>query len=66
MSKVNEVEKVKEVEETVVISGNVSYSVVKKQVDGKQRTTVKYSVESDIDNVSFIQGLKDIAKLLTS
>ena len=66
MSKVNEVEKVKEVEETVVISGNISYSVIKKQVDGKERTTVKYSVESDIDNVSFIQGLKDIAKLLTS
>ena len=55
-----------EVEETVVISGNVSYSVIKKQVDGKERTTVKYSVESDVDNVSFIQGLKDIANLLTS
>ena len=66
MSEVEKVNEVEKVEETVVISGNVSYYVIKKQVDGKERTTVKYSVESDVDNISFIQGLKDIANLLTS
>ena len=56
-----------EVEERVLVSSSVNFSVVERTINCKKHTIVKYSGELDLEHesvIDFLEGLKKVCELV--
>jgi len=50
--------------EEEVLSGTSSFTIIKRKVNDKLKTILKYSIELDIDNASIEEAITEFSRLL--